>query len=89
MNPLGINGSEKKPWADAIKRALARRAAGNMADINALADRLIDSALAGELPALRELGDRLDGKPAQAITGADGDAIKVDASLRVIGIPPA
>lgn len=73
MNPLGINGSEKKPWADAIRRALARRAEGKLADINALADRLIDSALAGELPALKELGDRLDGKPAQTIAG-DPDA---------------
>jgi hypothetical protein len=89
MNPLGVNGSKTtKPWADAIKRALARRAEGKLADINALADVLIDKVLEGDMQALKEFGDRMDGRPAQAITGPDGDAIKVDASLKVVGIPP-
>lgn len=68
--PGNSNATKGRPWADAIRRALARREqTGNGGDLNALADRLIDACLEGELPALKELGDRLDGKPAQAIVG--------------------
>lgn len=35
----------------------------------ALADSLVDAGLAGDVSALREIGDRLDGKVAQAIIG--------------------
>ncbi len=71
-NPLGKNGREQKPWADAIKRALARaeldpKSGGR--SLNVLAERLLDKAAEGDLAALKELGDRLDGKPAQAIVG--------------------
>lgn len=62
-----------KPWADAIKRALARRADDDGRSLNGLADRLLDKALEGDMSALKELGDRLDGKPAQTIAG-DADA---------------
>ena len=66
--PLGNqNATKAKPWSDAIRRALARREAGDGRDLNALADVLVDKALDGDLPALKELGDRLDGKPAQAV----------------------
>jgi hypothetical protein len=64
-----LNQSKNKPWADAIRRALARRErTGSGADLNRLAEALLDRAAEGDLTALRELGDRLDGKPAQAIT---------------------
>jgi len=68
--PLGNrNQSKNKPWADAIRRALARREkSGKGADLNRLAEALLDRAGEGDLTALREVGDRLDGKPAQAIT---------------------
>lgn len=68
--PLGNrNQSKTKPWADAIRRALARREkSGKGADLNRLAEALLDRAGEGDLTALREIGDRLDGKPAQAIT---------------------
>lgn len=39
-------------------------------------DRLKEMALAGDIAALRELFDRIDGRPAQAITGErDGEPI--------------
>jgi hypothetical protein len=57
-----------RPWRDAIERALARRAGKvNPQAIDDLADKLIDLGFAGDLHALREMGDRLEGKPAQAI----------------------
>lgn len=37
-----------------------------------LAERLLDKAAEGDVSALKELGDRLDGKVPQALTGEDG-----------------
>ena len=45
-----------------------------MADaLDDLADKFVEAVEKGELAAFKELGDRLDGKPAQSITVA-GDA---------------
>ena len=37
--------------------------------LRALAEKLRDRALEGDVTALKEIGDRLDGKPAQTIAG--------------------
>jgi hypothetical protein len=77
--PLGnTNQSKGRPWADAIRRAMARaEAEGNGRAINELADRLLEKAAEGDMAALKELGDRLDGKPHQTVGGdAEGEPIK-------------
>ena len=69
-----------KPWQDAIRRAVNEvREGENGAEkrIFTLARKLVDQAIAGDVPALKEIGDRLDGKPVQGI-----DA-KVDGTLTV------
>jgi len=40
--------------------------------LNKVTEKLLELALDGELPAIKELGDRVDGKPAQAIHGEEG-----------------
>lgn len=83
--PGNKNQSKAKPWADAIKRAIARREAGDGRDLNALAEVLLDKAMDGDLPALKELGDRLDGKAAQSVmVSGDEDAPLVTRIERVI-----
>lgn len=71
---------KKRIWEDAIKRALDRRETGKVdyKGIDELADKLIDKAAQGDMVALKEIGDRVDGKPPQAITGEDGGAIDVN-----------
>lgn len=62
----------EKIWADAVRRAVMRRLEdeeGKPQKIERLADKLVDAALAGDIPALKEIGDRLDGKPAQVVQG--------------------
>jgi hypothetical protein len=78
--PLGNkNGAKGRLWADAIKRAVARKYDGNLSHgLDTLAEKLIEAVVAGDLPALKEFGDRLDGKPAQAIVGdADADPVQI------------
>lgn len=71
--PVGnVNAVRNKPWADALRRAVARRVEANdKPGLNQLAEVLLDKCAEGDLAALKELGDRLDGKPAQAIVGDD------------------
>jgi hypothetical protein len=70
------NAAKAKVWNAAIKRALERRSKSRtdgIQEIDALAEKLLDLVAAGDLPALKEFGDRMDGKPAQAIIGGEGD----------------
>jgi hypothetical protein len=70
--PLGNqNGVKAKRWSQAIDRALAKRSKGDgIAALDELAEKLLALADAGDLGALKELGDRIEGKPQQQIVGA-------------------
>ena len=69
--PLGNNNPFKgKLWRAAINNALEIRGRGARMDaLVKIADKLISLAHLGSMPAIRELGDRLDGKPAQMLVG--------------------
>lgn len=55
-------------------RALARKSGSVEAGLDAAADKLAIMAIdQGDKWALEEIGNRLDGKPAQAIVGGDDD----------------
>jgi hypothetical protein len=92
--PVGNrNAAKAKVWHAAIMRALERRkpADARIQAIDELADRLIELVATGDLAALKEFGDRLDGKPAQVIIGdADEDPIQHSHTVEwVNGAPPA
>ncbi|MCC2649897.1 MAG: hypothetical protein K0R61_9 [Microvirga sp.] len=72
-----------KAWRDALRLAVLREVDWDekpKTKLDELADSLITAAKGGDISALKELGDRLDGKPAQAIVGGDDD----DPAVRVI-----
>ena len=50
--------------------------------MRAIAEKLMDMAEEGDMAAIREMGDRVDGKPAQQIiaSGPNGGAINVTLS---------
>jgi len=78
--PIGNrNAAKGRMWADAIRRAVARRYNGDLKHgLDELAEKLVEMVSQGDLPALKEFGDRMDGKPAQAIIGdADEDAVQI------------
>jgi len=51
----------------ALRRELERRQDSDSPGIEAVAARLVDLAIAGDIRAVREIADRLDGKPTQAL----------------------
>ena len=62
------NGRAKdKLWADAIRIAVNEAyEGGDRKKLRVLADKLVDKAIEGEIAAMKEIGDRLDGKAAQS-----------------------
>lgn len=63
----GTNKGKDKPFADALRMEIAA-AEGSPKDLRSIARALIGLAAAGELQAIKEFADRLDGKPAQEST---------------------
>ncbi len=66
--PEGNTNSSKnnRLWAETIKRVLVQEDI-NGEKIRAIANALITKAQEGDIPAIKELGDRLDGKVTQGI----------------------
>jgi hypothetical protein len=88
--PVGNkNGVRGHVWRQAIIRALAHKASGSADDaLFKLAQRLVNMASAGDMQALREIGDRMDGKPAQIVANDDGEAFRIETIRRLIVEPP-
>ena len=76
------NGRAKdKLWADAIRIAVNEAyEGGDRKKLRVLADKLVDKAIEGEIAAMKEIGDRLDGKAAQSVE-VSGDAVTCYAIL--------
>lgn len=92
--PLGNQNAKKaKVWTEAIKRALARYSGESVdAGLDKLADKLVkaamehdDSLAAAQI--MERIGDRVEGKPAQAIIGGDSDdpAIRTSVEVKFVG----
>lgn len=77
--PGNNNATKNKPWAEALrKRALTRKS------LERIADKLLDMAEGGDMDAIKELGDRIDGKPTQAIAGDADNPLAFELIKRVI-----
>ncbi len=72
-----------KLWSEAVRMAAMRE----MEDpntpgkkrkrLNIIADNLLRAAVAGDMAAIKELGDRIDGKPTQGVTGPGGEPLPI------------
>lgn len=71
------NAANAKMWTAAIQRALDKRSEGLLEGkkaIDELAENLLELCDNKELGALKEFGDRMEGKPAQSVLlGNDPD----------------
>jgi hypothetical protein len=64
--PEGNTNSSRdnRLWRNTIQRAIAQ---GNGERLRAIAEKLLDKAAEGDMAAIKELGDRLDGKASQQV----------------------
>ena len=85
------NATKGKPWRDAIDRALRvrdkSRVDGKEA-LDTLAEQLLVAAEAGEGWALKELGDRLEGRPAQSLTigGDEENPLEIVTKVEIVAL---
>jgi len=86
-----------KEWAAAVRKAVHDLRDDPDPDalvkktkaINILAHNLVTQALGGDMTATKEIGDRLDGKPSQAIEGSgDGGEILLTVIREIIDHTP-
>jgi len=70
-------------WADTLRRAVIQSDAERLRQI---AEALLDKAASGDVSAIKELGDRLDGKAIATteLTGADGSDLPLSIGLRFV-----
>lgn len=72
INP-SKGGKPDKLMRDALMLALNREAKDadgkKTKKLNIIASKLVELAMAGDIQAIKEVSDRVDGKPAQALVG--------------------
>jgi hypothetical protein len=83
--PAGNQNSSKanRLWAETIKRAIAQSDGERLRQI---AEKLLDKAAEGDIQAIKEVGDRIDGRPMQQteISGPDGSAIPMQTIVNFV-----
>lgn len=85
--PLGNNNPGKgKAFAGALRRVLAE-AGTNREKLLEIADALVAKAMSGDVQAIKEIADRIDGKVPQALehTGDGGGPMQVILSAADVG----
>ena len=66
-NTLGAKSAPSRGFTRALRIAVSKAHEGGGNRLRALADSLVSKAESGDVAAIREIADRLDGKPASII----------------------
>ena len=84
--PIGNQFAAKsKRWQMAIERALEKRSRSDQINaLDDLAEKLLTLCDQGDLAALKELGDRLDGKASQIVGGDPENPIRAKVSVEFV-----
>ena len=85
-NPNGRPKAERA-FANMLRIAIKEAHDDGRDKLRAVADALVTEAIKGDIPAIREIADRLDGKVAQAIVGGDEDdnPVSIVTRIRLLG----
>lgn len=82
-------GKPDKLMRDALMIALNREATDadgkKTKKLNIIAAKLVELAVDGDIQAIKEISDRVDGKPAQAIVGDPDQPLASVTEIRLVG----
>lgn len=78
--PGNKNASKNKVWIAALNRAVAQDDGKKLRNA---AEKLLELAAAGDIAAIRELGDRLDGKAHQSTSIENSDGTPIFSGITV------
>lgn len=80
------NARKGADWRQALKRALARHGNGTYHDgLEKLAAKYVKAAEKGEAWALKDIGDRFDGRPAQSVDLSGEVNIPLSGTVKFVG----
>ena len=84
--PIGNDNAAKKNrmFSDELRKMYVQKRRDILKACEALAKKAED----GDIMAIRELADRLEGKVSQAITGPDDGPIEASISVKFVRKPP-
>lgn len=77
---------KEKSFANMLRIAINEASERGGTKLRDIADALVTKAISGDVQAIREVADRIDGKPAQAIIGGDDDdaPVRLETIRRII-----
>ena len=75
LSAARVANAENRQWAAALRRALVQSKDGQ--GMRKLADKVVDMGFKGDMAAIRELGDRIDGKAIQEVSGEGGGPLQI------------
>src|SRR5215467_16250448 len=89
----GARGQQRdKPYREGLRLELAEMSDGeNLKKLRQIARAHIEKAASGDMQAIKDLADRLDGRPAQALehSGPDGEPIRrIVREIVHVNMPP-
>ena len=64
----------EKTFANMLRIAIKEAHVDGGDKLRAVADALVNKAITGDVPAIKEIADRLDGKVPQAVVGDENEA---------------
>lgn len=74
---------KEKSFANMLNIAIKEATESGETKLRAVADALVDKAIAGDVQAIKEVADRLDGKVPQALVGdSEEDPINLVTEIR-------
>lgn len=77
---------KERSFANMLNIAINEATKGGGTKLRAVADKLVELAIAGDMQAIKEIGDRIDGKPVQVTEGpGEGGAFKHELTVRFVG----
>jgi hypothetical protein len=80
---------KEKSFANMLNIAIKEATESGGTKLRAVADALIEKAISGDVQAIKEVADRLDGKVPQALVGdSDGDPISLVTEIRRVIVDP-
>src|SRR5215211_1893386 len=85
-NPSGR--PKEKAFADAVRLAVNREGPDGRKKLQAIAEKVADAAAAGESWAIAQVGDRLDGRPAQSLEHTGDMTLRHEDALDQLDRPP-